>query len=185
MLKKVMSLLLLISLSFLGSINAQEKLEPPTDAFGKTVMQCLKANGIDAQYKRATNQLFVMLKQQFANKNVPNSVWEDLETIKPTALENIKIRMIQAYKVHFNEEDVNQMLSFYVSDEGEKMLTNGNNLTDEERKVIKDFFHTTTGQKMMESQASLTKMIGEISETWSSELYQKQIEKLAERGFSL
>jgi len=183
--KKIVLKLIVASFVFLGTVNAQEKLEAPTDAFGKTTMQCLKANGIEAQYKRAIDQLFVMLKQQFANKNVPNSVWEDLEVIKPIALENVKIRMVQAYRAHYNNEDINQMLSFYLSDEGKKMLTDSANLTDDERKVIKDFCHTTTGQKIMESQASLTKMVGEISETWSSELYHQQIEKLAQKGFTL
>ncbi len=183
--KKALFLIAIVTVFFTSNTSAQEKLDLPTDAFGKTVLQCLKVNGIHDQYERATNQMFVMMKQQFANKNVPNSVWEDLEVVKPIALQNIEIRMVQAYRAHFNDDDMNQMLSFYLSDEGKKMITDSANLNNDERKVIKDFFHTTTGQKMMESQASLTKIIGEISETWSKELYQKQIEKLADRGFGL
>ncbi len=175
----------MISLCFLGTVNAQEKLELPTDAFGKTTMQCLKANGIHDQYQRATTQLFVMLKKQFAAKNVPATVWAELEQIKPIALQNVKIRMVQAYKAYFNSEEMSEMLSFYKSSEGKIMVYDSASLTDDDRKVIKDFFHSTVGQKMMLSQKDLAKLIGEISETWSSELYKAQLDKLADSGFSL
>jgi len=183
--KKRAVLIALISVAFLGIVNAQEKLNAPTDAFGKTTIQYLKANGIHNQYERATTQLFVMLKKQFAAKNVPTTVWVELEQAKPIALQNVKIRMVQAYKAYFNTEEMNEILSFYTSSEGKIMVYDSASLTDDDRKVIKDFFHSTVGQKMMLTQKDLAKLIGEISETWSSQLYQTQIEKLAAKGFSL
>ena len=180
---KFIQILLVIFFS-LTSV-AQEKLELPTDAFGVITMECIKSSGIHQQYEGAVEQLFVMLKQQFSSKNVPISVWSDLEKVKPVALQNVKIQMVQAYRSFFNKEDMNQMLSFYQSVEGKKMLADMNDLNEDDRKVIGDFFNTTTGQKMMISQDGLAKMISDISEKWSSQLYQSQMNALASKGFSL
>lgn len=155
-----------------------------SNAFSKDVKQCLKDNGTHAYYENVVDQMFIMLKKQYESENVPQSVWNDIELIKPEALNSLTDMIVSAYKGHYTHKDVKQMNKLYATDTGKRMTTNSNNLTEADKIVIKEFYASKTGQKILGSQDSMNAVLTNITEKWSGELYQNVVEKLSEKGFN-
>jgi len=172
------------SVAFLFLVLTSSITFSQSDAFSNDVKQCLKSNGTHAYYENVVNQMFVMLKQQYESQNVPQSVWADIELIKPEALNSLTEMIVSAYKGHYTHEDVIQMNKLYATDTGKRMTTNSNSLTEADKIVIKAFYASKTGEKILGSQNSMNAVLTSITEKWSGELYQNVVEQLSEKGFN-
>lgn len=155
------------------------------DPYVENVKHYLSINGTQQQYEGAIDGMFTMLKKQFKDYKIPETVWKELEGIKGKQVEEVKAILVSAYKAYFTLNDIKQMTVFYESAAAKQMLTDATKLTDIQRQQIGNFYDSKTGQKMIASKDGLAKIEGEISMQWSGELYKSVINKLAEKGYSL
>ncbi|MGH1388371.1 MAG: DUF2059 domain-containing protein, partial [Kordia sp.] len=81
--------------------------------------------------------------------------------------------------------DIKNMTVFYESTAVKQMRADKTKLTDTQRQQIMNFYDSETGAKMIASREGLTKIEGEISQQWSGDLYKSVLSKLAEKGYSL
>ena len=167
---------------FCISMIAQEKR-----TFTESINYYLTINGTEKQYSSAIDQLFVMLKQQYADKNVDAAVWSALESEeeKELALNQIKVMLASAYRSHFESDDLEGMIEFYESPAGKQLLVDPTAMSQEQKDKMTIFYGTPAGIKLNEQKQSLAEMISQISESWSSRLYLSTKEKLATKGYDL
>lgn len=156
-----------------------------TDAYSEAVKQCITSNQTITYYDTVVDEMFAMIKQQYVSKEVPEKVWYELESLKPNALDELSQMIVSSYRAHFSLEDVNNMNALYSTHAGKNMFTNPKALTEDDQKKLREFYHTKTGQKIINSQESLTKSLSQVSEIWSSDLYKMVTQKLADKGYSL
>lgn len=142
-------------------------------------------NGTADQYSNATNGLFDLLKNQYASKNVPDAVWNELKTETPKQVDRILNMLVSAYRGNYNQEDIQNMLAFYETGAGRQMLTDKTALDYEQQKEVTVFYNTPTGQKILTVEPDIAQNIGEISEIWSRDLYRMMVDKLAEKGYTM
>ncbi|MFD0860721.1 DUF2059 domain-containing protein [Sungkyunkwania multivorans] len=155
-----------------------------SSSFVDNTLHYLRVNGTQELYEDAVDQLFVLLKQQYASQNVPESVWTELKESKTKSVNDLKAIMVSAYRAHFNNEDIKNMIAFYESDAGQQLKADRSKLTDEQRREVGVFYKTVAGQKIIDTQAELTKIVGQISQDWSSALYREMTGRLKEKGFT-
>ena len=154
------------------------------DAYSEDVKKCIESNGTMSYYEGVVDQMFVMLKQQFESQNVPDSVWEEVKTVKTDAMKELAQMMVSAYRGHFSHEDVKNMNVLYSSKAGKNMFK-PEQLTEGDKVILSEFYKSDTGQKVLGSQESITDSMSKISEMWSGDLYKSVIDKLSEKGFNL
>ncbi len=174
---KCLSLVLFLVLS-LQSIAQETTLT-------ESVTQYLNINGTTEQYEHAVSSLLVMLKQQYASKNVPEEVWEELSKQKPTAINQIKAMLVSTYRTHFDQIEINDMIKFYKTPTGQQMIKDQTKLTQNDRDKMAFFYNSATGQKILQESDALNQSVSEISENWSRGLYKSMTSKLAEQGYDL
>ena len=173
--KKQAIFVLVILISFVGYAQSKK--------YSDEVKACLKSNGTYAYYEDVIDQMFNMLQKQYASQNVPSAVWSDVLAVKPQALDELGNMLIGAYEAHYSHKDVKRMNALYQTIEGKRMISNPKDLTEEDKANLNKFYASSTGQKVVSSQESMNKIMSEITEKWSSELYQKVVNTLSDKGF--
>ena len=83
-----------------------------------------------------------------------------------------------------NDEDVKKMNALYATKAGQNMFK-PDALSEGDKVVLKEFYASETGQKIVNSQDSMNASMSNISEMWSKDLYQAVISKLSEKGYNL
>lgn len=174
---KKLLIILLLTMSF--SSIAQEQ------SYHQEILKYFKINGTEVQYTNATTGLFDLLKRQYESKNVPSAVWTELEEEIPQAVDRILNMLVSAYRGSYNQEDIQNMLAFYETSTGSQLLKDKTALTSDQQKEASNFYNSTTGQKILESEEKIGKNISEISEIWSRDLYKMMVDKLAEKGYTM
>jgi hypothetical protein len=88
---------MLLAFLFVGTVTfAQE------DVFKKEVLQQLKNSSVNKQFNDIYTETLQRVKNQFATKNVPSSVWEELEAKRSEQIENINTLLVDVYKKHYS-----------------------------------------------------------------------------------
>jgi len=159
--------------------------ETITDPYSDEVKTCLIGNGTRAYYSNVVDQMFKMLEKQYASQNVPTTVWDELKGVKSETLDELSQMVVSAYRGHFTLQDVKNMNALYASEAGKRMFTQPNTLTEANKVEVNTFYQTETGQKIISSQESVNKIMTQVSEMWSSDLYQSVVGKLSEKGYNL
>ncbi|AXG72451.1 hypothetical protein KORDIASMS9_04725 [Kordia sp. SMS9] len=155
------------------------------DPYIESVKKYLTINGTQQQYEGAIDGMFEMLKKRFKDYTISEAIWTELESEKQKHVEEVKSILVSAYKAYFTLNDIKNMTAFYESDAVKQMLADKTKLTDTQRQQIVNFYNSDTGLKMIDSREGLAKIEGEISQQWSGELYKSVINKLAAKGYSL
>ena len=151
------------------------------DAYSEDVKKCIKSNGTIAYYENVVDQMFTMLQDQFKSQDVPAEVWTEVKSKKTDAMDEM---IVSAYRAHFTHEDVKKMNALYATKAGQNMFK-PDALSEGDKVVLKEFYASETGQKIVNSQDSMNASMSNISEMWSKDLYQAVISKLSEKGYNL
>ena len=154
------------------------------DAYSEDVKKCIKSNGTIAYYENVVDQMFTMLEEQFESQNVPAKVWTEVKAEKTDAMDELAQMIVSAYRAHFTHEDVKNMNALYATKAGQNMFK-PEELSEGDKVVLKEFYASETGQKIVNSQDSMNASMSNISEMWSKDLYQGVISKLSEKGYNL
>lgn len=147
------------------------------------IIKYLTVNGTYTQYSDAYDQMFDVIKQQFAAAEVPSSVWLELKQDKNDEVEKIVVLLSSAYRKHFSKEDITAMLSFYQTDTGKQMMADMNSLSPEQNKELTAYLRSDVGQKIEMLRPELVEDISQISEYWSRDLFMQTRKKLIEKGY--
>ncbi len=160
-------------------VNAQEV------SFHQVALKYLQVNGTSNQYEGAIDQLFALLKDQYAKKSIPESTWSGLRTDASEDVNRILNMLVSAYRGNYEKHDLVNMLAFYETATGKQLLVDRTSLNKEQRQKAADFYNSATGQKILISEQAVAKSVAEVSEIWSRDLYRNITDKLAEKGFTL
>ena len=145
----------------------------------------IKRNGVHKYYANVVDEMFTMLKQQYASKNVPEAVWKDMESVKKLEMDELSQMLVSAYRGYLSHKDVQELNAMYYTEAGKTMIFDSQNLTDEHRRELSGFYNTETGQTLLAAQPEIDKLMSKISELWSSSMYRNVVKRLADRGFTL
>jgi hypothetical protein len=178
--KQIFLILALVVTSFTFS-QTETVIDPYSDA----VKTCLIGNGTRAYYDNVVDDMFKMIQEQYTSQNVPETVWEELKGGKSETLDELSQMVVSAYRGHFTLQDVNNMNTLYQTQAGKRMYTQPSALTETDKFEINTFYQSETGQKIITSQESVNKIMTQVSEMWSSDLYKSVIDKLSEKGYNL
>ncbi|GLB47712.1 DUF2059 domain-containing protein [Neptunitalea lumnitzerae] len=117
--KKVFLLLFIIVT--LQGVCAQN--EESAVAYEAKVHELLKVGGTEAVFKASIENIFAMYEQQNSGND---SVLKLLEAVKDDLrnqpLEDLVAMLTPVYKKHFTMEDLDQLIAFYNSDIGKKLV---------------------------------------------------------------
>jgi len=174
-----------LAILFLAFVSVVTMQAQDTEAYTKEVKHYLSINGTEQQYEGALDGMFEMLRKRFANSDVPASVWAELEAEKQWQVDDLKDRLVNAYKAYFTLNEIKQMVIFYESGAGKQMLTDATKLNETQRQQIGNFYSSDVGEKIVASKNHLAKVEGEISMIWSGELYKAVLKKLSDKGYKL
>lgn len=175
-----MKKLKILFLALLGMMTMQAQ---DADSYTKEVKHYLSINGTEQQYEGAVDGMFEMLKKRFENSKVPAEVWAELEAEKQWKVDDLKDRLVNAYKAYFTLDDIKKMVIFYESGAGKQMLSDATKLNETQRQQIGNFYASEVGEKIVASKDHLAKIEGEISMMWSGELFREVLKKLADKGY--
>ncbi|WP_452223755.1 DUF2059 domain-containing protein [Lacinutrix chionoecetis] len=154
------------------------------DAYSADVKKCITSNGTMSYYEDVMEQMYDMLKVQFKDENVPDTVWADIKKGKKAAMDELAQMIVSAYRGHFTHEDVKNMNTLYASKAGKNMFKK-EALTESDKAVLNEFYKSDTGRKITESQDSMNNSMSKIAEMWSSDVYRGAIATLSEKGYNL
>ena len=175
---KIRFLFLTLFFTFCYSTLAQD------DTFQEDIITYLNSNGTRDQYSDAYDNMFDVLKKQFAVSNVPDSVWKDLQKDKEKSMDDIVNFLSFAYRNHFSHDEINTMNEFFSTDAAKQMMNDPSQLTEEQNEKVSAFYTGDLGRKIEEKRPDLTKDIGEISEHWSRDLFAAKMKSLIEKGYT-
>ena len=153
--------------------------------FTSSINHYININGTSEQYSDAIDQLFVMLKKQYGSQGVEASTWSELEEGKENSLNQIKVMLASAYRSHFDHDNIKDLIEFYESPAGRQYKVDPVQLSIEQKDQITLFYDSVTGRKLKQQSVSLNEMVGQISQSWSTQLYLSMKEKLAAKGYEL
>ena len=154
------------------------------DAYSEDVKKCIKSNSTLSYYENVVDQMFTMLEQQFESQEVPEIVWTELKSVKPESMKELAQMIVSAYRAHFTHQDVKNMNKLYSSKAGQNMFK-PEALSEGDKIILKEFYQSDTGQKIVSSQDSMNASMSDISVMWSGDLYKSVIAKLSEKGYDL
>ena len=154
------------------------------DAYSEDVKKCVKSNGTMSYYEDVMDQMYQMLKVQFTDANVPDTIWAEVKKGKSAAMDELAQMIVSAYRGHFTHEDVKNMNVLYASKAGKNMFKT-DALTEGDKVILNEFYKSDTGQKILGSQDSMNESMSKISEMWSSGVYRGVIAVLSEKGYNL
>lgn len=142
----------------------------------------LTANGTVNYYSSVVDRMFDFLKKEYQAQNVPESVWNELTVVKDEALIEITELIIQSYEGHFSQDEMKNMLAFYDTDAGKKVLFK-EELGPEDVKQRDMFYASPLGKKIASSSESLNGILQKLTQEWSGQLFKDVKHKLEEKGF--
>lgn len=154
------------------------------DSYSKDVKRCIKSNGTIVYYQGVVDQMFSMLENQFESKKVPADVWAELKDEKAESIDDLSSMIVSAYRAHFTHKDVQNMNALYQTNAGKNMFK-PKALSEGDKIILKEFYQSDTGQKIVSSQDSMNASMTDVSTVWSSNLYKNVIAKLSKKGFDL
>jgi len=155
------------------------------DDYQQDIINYLNVNGTKQQYSSAYDNMFDVLRKQIVKKEIPTEYWEKFTTEgKEESLDELISFLSFAYRKHFTQAEINEMKAFYVTDAAQKMITHSPNLSEEDNKVIEDYFNSDISKKVESKRAELTKDISEISSEWSRDLFGKKMSMLVKAGYT-
>ncbi|MGB2685158.1 MAG: DUF2059 domain-containing protein [Olleya sp.] len=174
--KKIIALVCFLAI---GTVSIAQN-----DQYSKDVKTCIQSNGTITYYEGVIDQMFTMLEEQFKSQDVPAAVWKDLKKVKPDAMDDLAVMIVSAYKAHFTHDDVKNMNALYKTKAGKNMFK-PEALTEGDKIILKEFYQSDTGQKIVSSQDSMNASMSDISVMWSGDLYKSMIAKLSEKGYDI
>ncbi|MBV1925123.1 MAG: DUF2059 domain-containing protein [Dokdonia sp.] len=151
--------------------------------YRQDVLQYLELNGTTEQYSGAIDQLFELLKRQYASHKIDAEVWDALRTESEGEIGRMKAMLVSAYRGTYSQGDIKNLISFYKTGAGQQLLRDQTALTDSQRNDASFFYNSPTGQKVISSKDDISRSVAEVSEIWSRDLYKSMIDKLAAKGF--
>ena len=170
--KKSLVLLLL----FISSISwSQETLNNNLKTY-------LSNNGI-LGYAQVVDRMFDFFRQEYQTQQVPETLWTELSSVKPEALNNMTQSIIHAYKKHFTDEELKKLLEYYNSEASIK-ANSGLTLSDEEQRIRHEFLDGAISKKINESSESLNNVIKNLTQEWSMQLFIDTQAKLKAKGYA-
>ena len=175
---KVRYFILTLFLTFNFTLSAQG------DTRQTDILNYLTINGTHEQYGDAYEQMFEVIKQQFAGAEVPSSVWVELKQTKSDEVQKIVVLLSSAYRKHFSGDDITAMLTFYKTDAGKQMMANMGGMSQEQNKELTAYLMSDVGKKLDAVRPELVQDISQISEYWSRDLFMDTRKKLIEKGYA-
>ncbi|MGB6269445.1 MAG: DUF2059 domain-containing protein, partial [Olleya sp.] len=157
-------IIVLVCFLALGTVSFAQ-----VDEYSEDVKKCIKSNGTMTYYEDVIDQMFTMLEEQFASQEVPASVWTELKKEKPASMDELAQMIVSAYRAHFTHQDVKNMNALYATKAGQNMFK-PEALTEGDKLVLKEFYQSETGQKIVSSQDSMNASMSDISIMWSGDL---------------
>ncbi len=154
-------------------------------SFHEVALKYLQTNGTAVQYEGAIDQLFSLLKNQYAGQNIPEATWTELRSESSSEVNRILNMLVSAYRGNYEKHDLVNMLAFYETATGKQLLVDRTKLSKEQREEAANFYNSPTGQKILISEKEVAGSVSEVSELWSRDLYRNVTDKLAEKGFTL
>lgn len=120
-----------ISISLLlGMLMAVLCVNAQTSDYEKNLEKFLSINGSTETYNIVYEQILTQLKM--SKPGVPDSVWSNLKTeVFDNEVNELTKKMVPLYKKHFTHEDVKELINFYESPIGKKLVTKTPLLTQE------------------------------------------------------
>lgn len=161
------------------SLSAQEM------SYHELALKYLQTNGTATQYEGAIDQLFSLLKQQYAGQNISDATWTTLRSGSSGEVSKVLNMLVSAYRGTYEKEDLVKMLAFYETDAGKQLLEDKTAMTHQDRIDASFFYNSPTGQKILTSEQEVGSRVAEVSEIWSRDLYRNITGKLADQGFTL
>lgn len=111
--KKILSLVLFVSL-FCCVSNAQVDA-----AYTSKLKHLFEVSGTSESYKSAVTQMITMFKQQYTD--VSSDVWAEFESeFLKTSLDELTQMLVPVYNKYLTSEDLDGLISFYLSPAGAK-----------------------------------------------------------------
>lgn len=178
-----MKRLLLILTVICASVMTTQAQDEKT--YHQLCMEYLRLNGSAQQYEDGFDQLMVMLKRQYKGHPVTKEQWRMLAEQKDEQVLVMHSLLSSVYRRVFDREDLEKMIGFYSTDTGKKFAADPTNLTEEDRMNLSGYYNSPTGQKLMQGRGELEKLVAEVSEYWSRDLYKDMTGKLAAMGYKL
>ncbi|MEL6811763.1 MAG: DUF2059 domain-containing protein [Bacteroidota bacterium] len=154
------------------------------DAFQQDIVDYLNINGTQQQYSGAYDEMFDVLKRNFASANVPESVWDELKTDKRESLKEVTNFLTFAYRKHFTQEEIKAMTNFYSTSAAQKMVNQTGDLTEQDHQKIAAYYQSDVAKKLDTKKSELAEDIAEISGHWSRDLFAAKMSELVKKGYA-
>jgi hypothetical protein len=147
----------LLPVSFLvGMLLAALFVSAQSGDYDKDLQKFLSINGSTETYTVVYDQLTTQMKAM--KPNVPDSAWAILKTeVFDPAVNELVVQMMPLYKKHFTDEDLKELITFYES---------------------------PAGKKLVAETPLLTKETMQISQSWGMNLMSKFYDWLAKKGYN-
>jgi len=116
--------LVFVFLSFGIVLHAQDR------TYDEDIKYFIELNGTMGQYRDGTSQLLTMLKEQYKDANVSESVWKEIEGVAQFSLEGLKIDLITVYKKFFTHNEIIELNNLYKKEVAQKFINNVMAITD-------------------------------------------------------
>lgn len=171
---KALLLTLFLSVSF--GVTAQ------IDSYHKEIVDLLNINGMREDCSMAYYEVFPKLKRNFEKKDIPESAWQDLKKDEDKQVDDALKDVAFAYRKHFTQEEIGQMMEFYITDAAQNTLA-GKELSKEEEKELKAYLKSDVGKKMKKVNGDLNKDIDKILDQWKRELFGIKMKELIKGGY--
>lgn len=174
---KIRFYFLTLFLTICFSVNAQ-------NGFQQEVISYLTTNGTVSEYDGVYDDMIGVLKQQFANANVPQTEWDALKNNKSKSVDQVIRMFASAYRKHFTQDDITLLNDFFSSDAGVQMRLDPDGLNKEQRLAVGEFYKSPVATKLDGVKVELTTDISQISEYWSRDLFNASMNNLIAKGYS-
>lgn len=156
MLKKLF-LLLILTITFIMSTIAQDKI---TD-----IKYLLKLVNSEQVSDAMINSMIPVLKQQASEKIQENSAKEKFNSLMDTLIIEVKelsnklvnVELVNIYGKHFTHEEIKDLIKFYKSPTGKKLL-------EKSPEITKELMNSMMTKHMPEFQENLNKKLEEFKE---------------------
>ena len=79
--------------------------------YRQDVLQYLELNGTTEQYSGAIDQLFELLKRQYASHKIDTEVWNTLRTESEGEIGRMKAMLVSAYRGTYSQGDIKNLIT--------------------------------------------------------------------------
>lgn len=154
---KKLFLLLILTITFTMSTIAQDKI---TD-----IKYLLKLVNSEQVSDAMINSMIPVLKQQASEKIQENSAKEKFNSLMDTLIIEVKelsnklvnVELVNIYEKHFTHEEIKDLIKFYKSPTGKKLL-------EKSPEITKELMNSMMTKHMPEFQENLHKKLQELKE---------------------